>query len=327
MAENTGHGSLHWSEEQEVVKSSRPLKVLCWLAKKLPFPVLVLFTLPVSLFYFIFSPRARTYTAQYQKQLAAFAPSCKTRPLSGLVQVFSFALCVVEKIAAWSGRMSLDTIAFHDDDVVELKEKLSAGKGAFLVGSHLGNMELLRCLATYQQTGVKKDVPVTAIMNMKSTAQFNKTLKELDPNSTLNVMNAADIGIDSVEDLQATLNAGGLVVIAADRTSSSVPGRNIAREFLGKQAAFPYGPFLLAYLLGVPVYYVFALRKKTFMFRPSYHMFVKKSSVERPSAPQGKKAYISALCDEFVALLQDYTAAYPSQWYNFYDFWADSAPR
>lgn len=327
MAEESGKESLHWSEEKEVVRSNRPLKLLCRMAKLFPFPLLVLLTFPVSLFYIVFSGRARRYTAAYQKQLAAFCPAYRRTPLSGLVQVYSFALCVVEKIVAWSGKMSLENIIFHDDDVPELKARLAEGQGAFLIGSHLGNMELLRCLATYQQTGVKKDVPVTAIMNMKSTAQFNKTLKELDPNSALHVMNATDISVDSIETLQDTIKAGGLVVMAADRTSPTAPGRTIPMPFLGRQAPFPYGAFLLAYLLGAPVYHVFALRKKTIMLHPAYDMFVTKSRVERPSSSRNKDSYIRGLCAEFAELLQERCTGSPAQWYNFYDFWAESAPE
>ena len=319
----------HWSRQKEEVSSNRPIKFLVWLVSWLPAPVMTVIVFGVAFFYFVFSKRARTDARRYQERLLAWLDSRgipRSERQIGRVsvywQIFSFSLCVVEKIAGWSGKTKLSHVEFHDDGVVALKQQLAEGKGAYLIGSHLGNVELFRSLASYGQTGVPRQVPVTAIVDMDVTAEFNRTLTDLNPAVSLNLVNASDIGVDTMEQLADTVAAGGLVVIAADRTSANAPERNVVEPFLGVDAEFPYGAFLLADLLGAPVYYMFALRKKTVMWRPRYHMFVQRSTVDLAAGGRrGRSERIRALCHEYVGLLETYSARYPFQWYNFFDFW------
>ncbi len=311
----------HWSQLGEVAKSDFPIKLLICMVKILPFPLLAFFVPFVSLFYFVFSPRARCEAARYQRQLISFSGRTVLRRPNPYAQITSFALCLVEKVSAWSGKASLDNVLFHDDDVVELKERLSEGKGAVLVGSHLGNLELLRCLASYGQTGVDRMVPVTAIMDMQVTSHFTQSVNRLNSRYRLNVISASDVGLDSLESLQATLDAGGLVVIAGDRTSATSPGRSIRADFLGREAPFPYGSFLLASLLDVPVYFVFSLREKGSFFHPAYNMFVTRSDTKFDCPRGERKLRIQSMCRQFVRLMEGYCLAYPYQWYNFFDFW------
>lgn len=314
--------SLHWSEEKEVAKSNRPIRFLVWLVKILPFGVLAFIALPVSFFYWIFSKRARIEAKRYQKRIIAFSEGHSLKRPRTYPQVLSFALTLVEKVAGWCGKASLEEVVFHDDDIAGLNDRLCRGEGVMLIGSHLGNMELLRTLATYNQTSVDKELPVVAIMDMNVTARFNQTLADLNPLYKMDLISASDIGVDTVEKLQDCIARGGLVVIAGDRTSANAQDRNFEKDFLGQKAAFPYGSFFLASILNASVYFVFALRQKTFMFRPKYDMIVKKSSIEFDCGRKERIARSEKLCGEYVSLLEKYAMERPFQWYNFFDFWS-----
>ena len=266
----------HWSRQEEATKSDFPIMFLICLVKLLPFPLLVCFVPFVSFFYYLFSPHARREAVRYQRQLISFSGGRHLQRPNAYAQMTSFALSLVEKVSAWSGKASLENVVFHDDDVVELKERLSEGKGAVLICSHLGNMELLRCLASYGNTGVDRKVPVTAIMDMQVSSHFSRSIARLNDRYQMNIIASSDVGVESLDPLLTTLQSGGLVVIAGDRTSASCPGRSIKASFLGRTAPFPYGSFLLSSLLGAPVYFVFALRQKGTAFRPRYDMFVNK---------------------------------------------------
>lgn len=309
----------HWSEQKEVVKSNRPIKFLVFLVKILPFTVLSFLTFFVSFFYYLCSKQARIYCRQYQTQLFAFTGQ-NGRKVNTFAQIYSFSLSIVEKISAWSEKIHLKSIEFQDDDVDDLKKLLGEGKGAYILTSHLGNTELLRCLATLNETGVNREISVTAVMDI-GASEFNKTLKEINPHSAVHLVNSSEIGIETIEFLQNSVQNGGLVVIGADRTSPDSPERTIPCNFLGKTAVYPYGSFLLAFLLEAPVYFVFALRKKTVMFRPKYAMHVQRARTALTASRKERSAKMEELCREFVKMLQKLCILYPYQWYNFYNYW------
>ncbi|MCH5290488.1 MAG: hypothetical protein J1D88_01860 [Treponema sp.] len=327
MKKTEGSGSTHWSKEKEIVKSNRSLKFLMMLVDKMPLPMLLLNTVPVAFFFYLFGPRrVRDVVLQYQTQLIEFSNRKVLKHPNVYRQILSFSECVVEKMAAWAGKLNLDSVTFHDDSVVELKRQLADCKGAVLIASHIGNMELLRCLASYNQTDVQREVPVAAIMETDITLQFNNTLRDLNPRSQLDIVSPVDIDIGTMAKLQDIIDEGGLVVVAADRTSASSPGRSLEHPFLGKQALFPYGSFLLASLLNAPIYFVTAVRQKTFMLWPKYNMFVTKAATSFDCSRKERMERIDSLCKEFIRELERYCERYPYQWYNFFDFWAHPEP-
>ena len=311
----------HWSRQKEVTGRDVPVRILIFLVKILPFPVLACMVPFVSFFYYICSPVVRKSAADYQRRLAAFSGGKALRRPNAYAQVTSFSLCLVEKLVAWSGKTSLDNVIFHDDDVVELKKRLSEGKGAMLISSHLGNMEFLRCLASYGETGVNRHVPVTVIMDIQMSRHFTSAINRLNARYGLDIIPASQIGVDSLERLQETLESGGLVVIAGDRTSASDPGRSIRVSFLGGDAPFPFGSFMLASLLNVPVYFVFSLREKGSFFCPRYNMFVTRSDITFDCPRKERTVRVESLCRQFAGLLESRCLSYPYQWYNFFDFW------
>ena len=313
--------NLHWSDEEEVISSSKPLKLLLRLFSIQPKWLVHILIFPVGFFFFLFSKRARTDCYVYQKQLRTFTSGKAPKRISALKQIISFSLCVLEKMAGWLGKVKYKNLIVHDDDLQELINLLEQKKGAVLIGSHLGNIELLRSLSSFNRTGVSREVPVTTIMEIKSTAVFNKTIAEINPGASFNVIDPSDITPETIIFLQEQIEQGGLVVFAADRTSANVRNRCIRKTFLGKEADFPYGVFLLASLLKAPTYYVFGLRSKDLTLFPKNHMFVEKSKVSFDCPRNEREGRINDLCGEFVKILEKYTVQFPYQFYNFYNFW------
>lgn len=312
---------LHWADEKEVISSNKPLLLVFGLMRKLPDYLVFILIYPISFFFYIFSKRGRVEAKNYQRQMKEFTGEKVPLKISPFKQILSFSLCVMEKMEGWLGNYHYNELVTHDDDLKSLQSQLEQGKGALFIGSHLGNIELLRSLSSFGENGIIRKISVTAIMELKSTEQFNRTLKEVNPNVDFQVIDPEKIGVNTIIELQEQIENGGLVVITGDRTSARSRSRIIREKFLGKDADFPYGVFVLALLLKAPTYYVFGLRTKTASLRPKYHIFVEKSKVdfERPSSKRDEK--IHALCKEFVAKLEKYCVQFPYQWYNFYNFW------
>ncbi len=313
---------LHWSEEKEIGKTQLPFKMFLLLFKILPGVFLRILAYPISFFYFLCSSRARNDATEYQKQFIAYTEKKylkKTRPFR---QILAFSLTLIEKIEGWAGKTTLKNICFHSDDIDILKAQLEQGKGAVILCSHLGNIELLRSLADYNQTGVSKPVKVTSIVDFGTTENFNKMIKKLNSRVDINIVNVNSIGPETIMNLMDDITKGGLVVAAGDRTSKTVPSRCFRKNFLGKQASFPYGVFLMTALLNAPIYFVYALRTKPTGLCPEMNMFVKKSDVNFDCTRKERNQRIEKLCSDYVQTLEYYCIKYPYQWYNFYDFWA-----
>ena len=312
---------LHWADEKEVISTNKPLLLLLLLMKRLPKSFVFVLIYPIAAFYYIFSSRARTECSGYQKRLKKFSNGAVPQKISPFSQILSFTLCVMEKMEGWLGNYHYNNLVLHDDDLKELQALLESGKGALLIGSHLGNMELMRSLSSFGENGVEREFSVTAIMEVKATEQFNRTLNQINPGVNFQVVDPSEIGPDTIIMLQERIDNGGLVVITGDRTSSRSRMRVIREDFLGEKADFPYGVFLLAFLLKVPAYYVFGLRTRTGTLVPRYNMFVEKSLIDFNCTRTERDDRIRLLCREFVQKLEKYCLKFPYQWYNFYNFW------
>ena len=79
--------------------------------------------------------------------------------------------------------------------------------------------------------------------------------------------------------------------------------------FLGENAHFPAGPFVMAAKLGLPVSFVYGLKETT----SKYHFYCTPPLASQSSATAVLKSYVEKL-EEMVGL-------YPNQWFNFYPFW------
>lgn len=313
--------NLHWADEQEAIKTNKPLVFSLNIIKFMPrwFSYIIVF--PVSFFFFIFSKRARNEAKYYQNVLREYTNGEVPKRISAYKQIFSFAMCIVEKLDGWLGRFDYDKLIKHDDDLPVILDQLASGKGAFVIGSHLGNMELLRSISSLNTLGVEKHVDVTAIMEMDATSQFNNVLKTVDPNVQMNLIDAKNIGPETICLIEEKIDEGGLVFVAADRTSASARKRVLRHKFLGKDAEFPYGVFMMAALLKVPVYYIFGMRDKSVTLFPKHHIYVEKSTVDLDCERNEREQRINDLCLEFIGKLEKFVQLYPFQWYNFHNFW------
>ncbi|MDR2073678.1 MAG: hypothetical protein LBP60_09645 [Spirochaetaceae bacterium] len=363
-----GASGEHWSKQKEKARFWQ-MELLFFLFRLLPPPLLSLLAYPVGLGYFLFSKKSRVESRRFLDRLAAFRKHTGTawaagRPgrkrLSALGHISAFALTVVEKAQAWRGNIPFKRIHFQDDDIKSLINGLEQGRGAVLLCSHLGNTELLRALADYHRTGVSRDIPVTSIVDFEVTPFFNRMMAKLNHRALLKIISANSIGPDSIVALQEETDRGGLAVIAGDRTPAHTRGRFFSIPFLGAEAPFPQGPWLLGALLEAPVYAVFALRRKDLSPAPDYDMHVHRLQDPAPQEPprnsQGpqdggafaedrekaaagsgaeysgpsrkeRTRLMEGRARQFAALLEGYCLQHPYQWYNFYNFWAAEGSR
>ena len=249
----------HWSRHREAAAGYWHVRLMLIFFRLLPVIFLRLIAFPVGFCYFLLSKNARNLSRRYLQHAAgAVQQHAEVKKLSPLAHILAFSLALVEKVEAWGGKVPFKRIHFQDDDIGELAERLEKGEGAFLVSSHLGNMEFIRALAGFNRTGISRAIPVNAIVDFSVTAHFNRMLAELNPGSMTRLVNTGDMNPHTIIFLQERLAAGELVVIAGDRTAPNAESRTLLLPFLGEEARFRAVPFMRFSRFG----------KKTFPFPP-----------------------------------------------------------
>jgi predicted LPLAT superfamily acyltransferase len=169
-------------------------------------------------------------------------------------------------------------------------------KGAFLVSTHVGTIEVLPALA---RKGLA--VPhVHAFQQLSHDAVFTSLfLRHLNGRFTLHAVE--DIGVETAVAMQEAIRKGDLVLMAGDRLSAGETA-SLRRDFLGRTCRFPKGVFVFARLMEAPVYAIACVKTGP----NDYEVHAKRLSGD--------------LLDGYVRFLEDEVRRHPYQWFQFYDF-------
>jgi len=272
---------------------------------------------PAVAWFFLTGAQARAASRLYLQRLGAHAGGSAPRPTAWNVlrHMMSFADAGLDKLAAWRGEVSHDEIEFHGEE--EFARLRGATRGALFVGSHLGNLEMIRALAVTR--GI---APITAVVYTDHARRFAAALERADERFGDNLMEVTDFGPETAIALRERIERGEILVIVGDRTPPADNGRCAHAPFLGHAAPFPQGPMILAHLLDCPVYLFFCLKQGT-----HYHIHLERFA-ERVQLPRaGRQAAIEALVARYAARLEWYCRTAPLQWFNFFDFWHEPVGR
>jgi len=269
---------------------------------------------PLVGYFLLRAGRAREASFQYLRQLNTYTNKHPPEPkwTDIFKHMLAFAQSLLDKMSAWLGDVQKMPIEFHD--VKACEALMLSGKGALLIGSHLGNLELARALVIYN-----KHAKVNAVIYTNSP-RFNAVLSKLHADFDINFIQVSDFGPQTAIQLKEKIDKGELVVIAGDRTPPlNEASKRICRvNFLGKPAPFAQGPWVLASLLDCPVYLFFCLceggRHKLYM-----EHFADTIKLQRDKRIENIHAYLQ----QYASRLEHYCLKAPMQWFNFYDFWAE----
>lgn len=269
---------------------------------------------PVILYFFITGKTARHASMDFLQQVKSVVPDHPqlAHPLNwldSLKHFVAFGNAALDRLDAWCDRIPLEKIDFPESDI--LSDHMAAGQGAVLLVSHLGNLELCRAISVNH-----RDAKVNVMVLTHHAENFNNILKQLNPNSALNLIQVTDLGPSTSILLQQKIEAGELVVIAGDRTSSNSEGRVIYSPFMGKPAPFPYGPFILAGLLDCPIYSMFCLKEQG---KYRVHITPFNASLKGPRKERMQR--LQQAVNDYSQRLEYHAKREPLQWFNFYDFW------
>ena len=264
---------------------------------------------PAVLWVFATGGQARRASRAYLTRLATTSPESVPAPSSWSVlrHMYTFADACIDRFAAWQGEVA--PVDFHGE--AEFRRLSAERRGALFIGSHLGNLEMVRALATLRDVA-----KITAVVYTEHGRRFVDTLRSVNPRFADNLLDVADFGPDTAVLLKERVDRGEILVIVGDRTPAAENGRCANALFLGQAAPFPQGPMILAHLLECPVYLFFCLKRA---HRYDLHLERFAERVELP--PRSREQAIARYVAEYAARLEHYCREAPLQWFNFYDFW------
>lgn len=314
--------SEHWFEIEEVGGSPWHFRFMLWIVCHLPLFLVEVCTAVICFFFWIGAAPVRARSKVYLEHLRKMG--VHVGAFGTYKHILSFALSMMEKLLGWKGAIKLNQIEKQNDDLPLLVEQINNGEGAFLLCSHLGNMEMLRSLTGYGEYHTSKDFRVYPVVDLSGSKKFNALLRELNPELMENMIDANSIDVDSAIWMKEKIAGGNLVVIAGDRTSANTRNRVIETNFLGEKANFPEGAFSLAGILNAPVYFVFGIRKHDFNIRSPYEMHVIRAKTSLDCSRKERPERLKMLLREYTEILERLCKEHPYQWYNFYNFWEDA---
>lgn len=275
------------------------MSLLAWVALRLGRQRSQLLLFPICLYFFLFAPVARNALRTFLTRATKHRPSARAL----YHHFFVFAVTQLDRVYFLNGQLGLFDIRVNGKK--ELLDLLDAGRGCFLMGSHLGSYEVLRMRGLQQS-----DIHITALMREETAHKMNTVLHAINPDAPFDVI--ASGRVDSMLKVRERLDQGACIGILADR--SLTDNAAVRLSFLGFPADFSIGPFRLAVMLERPMVFMVALYRGG--NRYDIH-FERLPGDGQDGGPSGSERALG----DYVKRLEHYCVLDPSNWFNFYEFW------
>jgi predicted LPLAT superfamily acyltransferase len=273
------------------------------------------FILPIVAYFFVTDRRGRRASRQYLEHLHARPAGARAlghRPTArdAFRHYRQFGLATVDRLRFTLGRPDVEVVLRGREHFTPL---LAAGRGALLLGAHLGSFDALRVLAA------REGIVVHVLMTTRYAPRINAVLRRLNPDVGVRVIEPGADPMQTAARLRASVERGEFVAMLGDRIGAGARSRAVRVPFLGRPAPFPPGPFVLAAALGCPLLFMVGLRRS-----PTRYEVFTEPLAERVELPLGERgARLADLAGRYAARLEAYCVEAPYQWFNFFDFWDD----
>ena len=271
------------------------ISVLRWTDVRFIYLFAYVFVIP---FCVLFSPGFRHSYRYFHKHQGATSIGAF---LLGYKNHCLFAEAVIDKFAMYAGKTFTINIEGYEHFL-----KLAHQPKAFIqMSSHVGNYEI----AGYSLTADSKRFNALVYGGEKASVMTNRNKMFEGTNIRM-----IPIGNDMTHlfMMEQALQNGEILSMPADRILGSQ--KSIAVNFLGEKANFPLGPFSVATMHGLDVLSVHVMKTSW----TGYTIYVTPLSYPREAS---RREQINHLASAYVQELERMVHRYPTQWYNYFDFW------
>lgn len=290
------------------------LSVMAWIAVRCGRRVARWVLHPISLYFVLFAPRASAHSRRYLARALGRAP----RWLDRYRHVHSFASVVLDRVYFARGQMQRFQLKVTGG-VEQIDAALDTGRGAVLLGAHLGSFESLHAIGA-----TRPGMHIAMAMYPDNARMIQSVLHAIAPDFKLDVIAIGRPG--STLAIRDWLDAGGLVGLLADRylPAESARSGSVVLPFLGHPARFIDGPLRLAMLLRRRVIFMAGVYLGGNRYDLRFEALADFSAA--PAAPAERERLLQSALRDYVQRLEALCHEAPYNWFNFYDFWHEDAP-
>lgn len=260
----------------------------------------------IAAYYTTFSGRARRSVNQFRTRLGL--PPSQRGFRATYRTVLRFAQCALDGLILMRGQTKHFEVSRNG---YQLLAKLrDSQQSAILLGGHIGSFYAMRIQST------RESLPLCPVVYTKNARRFNRVIEELDPESTTRLIEIGDgEDMDFMLAIRDKAEAGALIAILGDRTQ---PGaKTVEVDFLGAKAQLPAGPYILASVLRIPVYFTAGLYRGGNHYELFCIPFAEQIVLDRRDRMGSIQRYAQQYADQ----LAEFCRKAPDNWFNFYDFW------
>ena len=260
--------------------------------------------LPVSLTYALHDRKAATAVRDLRRRLGL-----RTSGLDLWRHFAAFGISLIDRLAFLArGKVPFKYTSDHEDLITDV---LKEGKGVILLSAHVGNWELAGNLLRD-----RINTPINIVARDNEREQVREALDEAMRNRRLKVIALSEHGTDVTIQILNALRAGEIVCLHGDRLVEQQQSE--ALDFLGAPARLPIGPFAIAAIAGCPIIPIFVIRTGWMHYTFRAHQPIRLGIVDRAH----RREAIRRAMQHYVDVLSEVVRGAPSEWHNFYDFWA-----
>ena len=253
----------------------------------------------VALYYFLFSWQTNKHSYSFYRKRCRYSIG---RSLAMVYwSYFMIGQALIDKVAVMSGLSKKFTSTSNGSENITTMAQM--GRGAIMLGAHLGNWEIAGHFISRYDTVVNiliYDAEHEQIKGYLDSVTGGKKFKMIPITADLS----------HVYLMSEALARGETICMHADRF---LPGnRTLPMPFFGEDALFPTGPFQLVKALKAPYTFVYGVKTG-----PAHYDFYARK-------PREVKDFgsIEAMMKDYVTDLESMVRKCPGQWFNYYDFWA-----
>jgi predicted LPLAT superfamily acyltransferase len=259
----------------------------------------------IMLYFTLFAPAARRASRRWYERVTG-------RSSFWTAYLLCFAEVAYDRLFLVRGE--LDHFEIEHDGTELLREAVSSGRGAILLGAHFGSFEAMRAAARDASLPINilahndNARMIAAFLDEVSGGQSKVRVIEIDPQARTYIL-----------EVQRCIANGELVAVLGDRLGLS--DRSATVEFFGAPARFPTGPYIMASVLRCPVLLVFATYRSPRRYSLYCEQLAERVELPRKTREQATVAYV----ERYAQRLEHFARAAPDNWFNFFEFWSDES--
>ena len=256
----------------------------------------------VALYYVLFHGVGRRASADYLRRIYGQATFAMTYR-----HILRFSEALLDRAFIVSGKDRYFSVTRNgSENLLRLRREK---RGAILLGAHVGSFEAMRLQSN------KEALPLHILGHFSNARMLNAALDELNPGLNARVIPIDDANAHFGLRIRDLVRGGDMIGILGDRVGPDT--RAVKARFLGDEASFPAGPFLLAALLKCPIYLTFGLYHAPNRYDLYCEPFAEEVVLPRERREEALKEHVQRFADR----LEHFVRLAPDNWFNFYDFW------